>query len=205
MIRILTGEYCVWEAPRDRQVELDLGCGAGGFLVQLAARYPARWVVGADVMLGRLRKAEKRCRRAGLANVELLRVSAWPLVACHLPDACLDRVHVLCPDPWPKRRHQGNRLLTSEFLGRLAIKLKPGGLLHLATDDAAYLEFMQAAIRGLPGYAPAPAGVADLWDLQTDFERGFAAARIPVTHLAFARQAALFSGGGLTAPAPRLN
>ncbi len=185
MIRILTGEYCVWECPRDQAVELDLGCGKGSFLVALAKRYPQRWLVGADVMLGRLRRAARKCREAGVGNAELLRVEAWPLAAYHLPDACLERVHVLCPDPWPKRRHEANRLLSSEFLGRLATKLKPGGILHVATDDAEYLQFVFEAIRELSFYVEDAGGIDDIRDLKTDFERDFDARGIEVRHAAW--------------------
>lgn len=187
MLRILTGAQALWTPPAGAIVELDLGCGKGGFTVGLAQRYPTRVVIGADVMLGRLRRGENKSVRLGLTLVEWWRVHAWDLIARGLPDASLTRVHVLCPDPWPKARHRGHRLLTSEFLGRLATKLVPGGTLHLATDNAPYLAFMQAAIAPLPQYQRDDATIADLAGLQTDFERVFADQGIAVTHLGYRR------------------
>ena len=63
MIHILNTRYCLLDdvvrpAPGQR-IELDLGCGSGGFTVRLAASKPEALVFGADVMLGRLRKVEK--------------------------------------------------------------------------------------------------------------------------------------------------
>ena len=79
----------------------------------LAARYPERRILAADVMLGRLRKVVKRLERSGSANWEVLRVEARMLIGRMLPDASLDRIHLLCPDPWPKGRHRGHRLLAA--------------------------------------------------------------------------------------------
>ncbi len=185
MIEIISTEYGRLSLPPTQPVEMDLGCGKGGFLTQLASLYPERLILGADVMLARLRKAEEKCRRAQVHNVRLLRNGAWPLVACFLPDRCLDRVHVLCPDPWPKRKHRANRLLTSEFLGHLSTKIKSGGVLHLATDNTDYFSFMQRAIEPLDQYRLDQDGIADVSDIKTDFERGFEADGIRVNHRAW--------------------
>ncbi len=185
MIDILSNQYCRLDIPADRPVELDLGCGKGGFLLQLAQRYPERQILGADVMMGRLRKVESKCRREGCDNVRLLRVSAWPLVAALLPGRCLDRVHILCPDPWPKARHRGNRLLGSEFLGTLAGRIKAGGSLHVSTDNRAYLAFILESIAPLSPYCRDDDAIADVRDLKTDFELGFEADGRSVTHCAW--------------------
>lgn len=194
MLHILTDDFHAWEqavsrSPQlaDGPLELDLGCGKGGFLLQLAERYPDRPIIGADIMVGRLRRLARKVERRELRNVDLLRIDAWNLVARMLPDESLSRVHILCPDPWPKKRHRGNRLISSEFLGRLSRKLIPGGILHLATDNVPYFERMQAAIAPLAQFAESPDGIADIADIQTDFERQWLAQGIPTQHLAFAR------------------
>jgi tRNA (guanine-N7-)-methyltransferase len=196
MLHILTDDYHAWEqailrSPQlaDGPAELDLGCGKGGFLLQMAERYPDRLIIGADVMIGRLRRLQRKVDHRELRKVELLRIDAWNLVARLLPDESLSRVHILCPDPWPKKRHRGNRLVSSEFLGRLSRKLIPGGILHLATDNVPYFERMQDAIAPLAHFAPAPDGIADIADIQTDFERQWLAEGIPVQHIAYSRVA----------------
>jgi tRNA (guanine-N7-)-methyltransferase len=194
MLHVLTDEYHAWEEAcvrspqlRDGPAELDLGCGKGGFLLGLAERYPDRLILGADIMIGRLRRLQRKVDCRELSNVELLRIDGWNLVARMVPDESLARVHFLCPDPWPKKRHRGNRLASSEFLGRLSRKLIPGGILHLATDNVPYFEHMQEAISPLPQYRLAPNGIADIADIQTDFERQWLGQGIPVQHIAYAR------------------
>jgi tRNA (guanine-N7-)-methyltransferase len=64
------------------------------------------------------------------------------------------------PDPWPKDRHARRRLVQPPFIRDLALRLVEGGVLHLATDDAAYAAQMAEVLAGQPLlenlYAPAP-------------------------------------------------
>lgn len=130
-IFVLTDRYAVlsdlMDLPENVPVELDLGCGSGDFAVALAARCPERLVFAADIMLNRMRKVVSKCRRAGVSNVRFFRVEARHLLTIILPDACLDRLHVICPDPWPKNRHKGHRLISSDLMAQIFRVLKPGG------------------------------------------------------------------------------
>lgn len=185
-LQVITNCYSTFQLESShRKIELDLGCGKGGFLLSLAAKYPSRLVIGADVMLGRLRKVERKADRRNLLNVLLLRVNAWDLIGYQLPDHVIHRVHILCPDPWPKSRHRCKRLVTSEFLGRLSTKIVPGGILHLSTDDSPYLSFMQDAITRLGYYESAKEGIEDITEFKTDFEIQFEKEKIAVKHLIY--------------------
>ena len=75
------------------------------------------------------------------------------------PDASLAAVYLLFPDPWPKQRHHKRRLVQPEFIDLVRRKLKPGGVLHLATDWQDYAEHMQTVLAASSGFAPAPAGL----------------------------------------------
>ena len=185
IIENLNGEFRQVEIDPAVHNELDLGCGKGGFLLELAARYPERVIYGLDVMIPRLRKIQNKCRNRKLKNVHLWRANAWAMVGIHLPDHCLDRVHVLCPDPWPKAKHRANRLLSAEFLGRLSRKIKPGGYLHLATDNKPYWELMCQNITHVPVYKADDSGIDDIRDIKTDFERGYEEMGITVPHRAW--------------------
>jgi tRNA (guanine-N7-)-methyltransferase len=75
--------------------------------------------------------------RARRINVRLHQGDARDVIA-RLPDACLDLVYILFPDPWPKTRHWKRRLIQREFLDELARVLKHGGEVRFATDWAHY-------------------------------------------------------------------
>ena len=175
--------------PGTPPIELDLGCGTGGFTLAVARRHPERLILGAEVQLGRLRRVQNVARQGGFRNVELLHVNSLELVGFMLPDASVRRLHLLCPDPWPKARHRAKRLATAAFFTHVARVLEPGGVLHLATDHAPYLEAQRAAVEGLPFFRAAPETIADLACMETDFERKWRAQGKPVPHLAYVRLA----------------
>ncbi len=188
-IYFFTGTYQLFprELPLGAEVELDLGCGSGGFSVELARRYPDRKVLAADVMVGRLRKLVRQRDRMKLENLEILRTEARCLVARMLPDSSLDRVHLLCPDPWPKDRHRGHRLLTSDFTAQLHRVLKPEGIFHFSSDDEYYCDAVKRVISSSGLFKPDPEGIADILGIKSGFELRWLSAGKPVWHLAFRR------------------
>ena len=185
----LTNTWQTWElppGPANRKVELDMGCGKGRFTTELAHRYPERLVICNDVMSDRLRILEKRSIREGLSNIRVLRAASLALVAYQLPAAAIDRLHLLCPDPWPKKAHLARRLVCTDFLCRVARILKPGGVFHLSTDYTPYFEDWKRMFAQLQQfYVPFPEGIADVADIKTDFELHWNAQGLPVQHVAY--------------------
>ena len=188
MIHLLTNRYEVIDPYFGRapcEIELDLGCGKGAFALELARRYPSRLILGADVMLGRMRRFAKKIDRFGYTNIEALRAESFELVGYQLPDNCISRVHILCPDPWPKSRHRHRRLITTDFLTRIARILSTGGILHLATDHVPYLEMQRRLVRQLPFFHPEQQSIEDVREIKTEFEQQWEKEGRIVTHLGF--------------------
>jgi tRNA (guanine-N7-)-methyltransferase len=179
------GVWALLDFPVGRSVELDLGCGKGGFTCALAARYPERVVLGADVMIGRLRRLASKAAAARLDNLRVLRIEARCLVGLHLPDASLARVHLLCPDPWPKSKHRRYRLITSEFAGRLHRVLAKDGVFHFASDDRTYVAAVGRVMDGSGLFVREDGAIADVADLDTEFERIWRREGRPVHHVAW--------------------
>lgn len=168
---------CVYELPEsvlanssNQDIELDLGCGKGSFTTELAKRHPERIILAADVLSGRLRKLVKRNQRNGVENMRVLKAEARMLVARLLPDRTLSRIHILCPDPWPKDRHSGNRLLSSNFMTHIHRVLKDDGVWHFSTDDLEYLAAVRQAVKASQLFAEEPERLSDIADIKTDFE-----------------------------------
>ncbi len=127
-------------------LEVDLGCGSGNFLVQLAARHPQRHYVGFELRFKRLVKSARKLEREGCANVWLVREAAERF-GSYFEDGSVDRVHVNFPDPWPRPSQWKKRLIGQRFLDELRRVLKPGGELRLKTDHAGYFLHALALIR----------------------------------------------------------
>ena len=154
----------------ERMVELDMGCGKGSFTTELAKRHPERLILAADMLSGRLRKLVKRNQREGVENMRVLKAEARMLVARLLPDGALSRIHILCPDPWPKDRHSGNRLLSSDFMTHIHRVLADDGIWHFSTDDLEYLASVRQAVKASQLFAEDPERLSDIADIKTDFE-----------------------------------
>lgn len=188
MVHELSGQYCVidpWFGRTRCPIEFDMGCGFGRFTLDLAMRFPDRLVLGSDLHPARLAGLVRKARFRRLENVEALYVNNLALVGFLLPDASIWRLHLLCPDPWPKERHRGRRLMTTDFLARVARVLEPGGILHFSTDHAPYLDSVQEMAAALPSLTLAPEAMADIADMETGFERLWRAKGKAVPHLAY--------------------
>jgi len=188
VIEILTGTYQTVDPRFGRTpsaIELDMGCGKGRMVLELARRYPERLILGSDVMMGRLRRIDRKLTNRRLDNLVLLRADNLDLASYLLPHACVDRLHLLCPDPWPKSRHRIKRLVTTDFVGRVARILKPGGVLHMSTDHLPYFEDWRRILAHYPAFREDASAIADIADIQTDFEIQWRGEGKDVPHLAF--------------------
>ncbi len=124
-------------APPGAPLWLEIGFGAAEHLLAQAKANPGVRFIGVEPYLNGVAKALGGIEETGLDNVRLARGDARAIVA-RLPDAALDRVFVLHPDPWPKKRHWKRRLVQRDFVAQLARVIKPGGTLRFASDIAHY-------------------------------------------------------------------
>jgi tRNA (guanine-N7-)-methyltransferase len=151
------------EAPR----VLEIGFGMGETTAQIAAAHPETDFVGVEVYTAGCGALLRRIADQHLTNLRIIQHDAMEVVRDMIQAATLDRIQIFFPDPWPKARHHKRRLIRAEFVEELAIRLKPGGILHCATDWAPYAEVMRevlsasAALRTqaktATGFAPRPA------------------------------------------------
>ncbi|QSH41620.1 methyltransferase domain-containing protein [Lentisphaerota bacterium ZTH] len=171
-ILFLTESYCCLGDKFDFKnnfIELDLGCGKGSFTTQLGIKFPDHLILAADIMIGRLRKLQKRNEREKACNIQPIRVEARHLVAM-LPDNSLDRLHILCPDPWPKDKHRANRLMCSDFMAQLHRVMKTNGHFHFSTDDMQYHDIVRRVVAQSGLFKEDKAQLSELQDIKSDFE-----------------------------------
>ena len=116
---------------------LEIGFGGGEHLVAQAAAHPDARFIGVEPFLNGVASCLRHIEESGVQNVRLHQGDARDVIA-RLPEASLDLVYILFPDPWPKTRHWKRRLIQREFLDELARVLKPGGEVRFATDWAHY-------------------------------------------------------------------
>ena len=144
-----------------RQAWLEIGFGGGEHMASQAARAPDVLIVGCEPFLNGVASAVRHVAEQELKNVRIHDGDARELAA-RLPDASLDRVFILFPDPWPKARHHKRRIVQPEMVVELARVLKPGGQLRFATDVAGYADWALERILASPDF-DWPAQKADDW------------------------------------------
>ncbi len=157
---------------RRQPLEVELGCGDGSFLVNYAKRHPERNFIGVERLLGRLRKLDRKGRRAGLTNLRGVRIESAYFLEYLLPAHAVVALHIYFPDPWPKRKHEKHRLINERFPEIARQALAPGGLVYLRTDDQNYFEQIRRVFAADPGFRAVETS-PELSELLTDFEDDF--------------------------------
>ncbi|MYS63142.1 tRNA (guanosine(46)-N7)-methyltransferase TrmB [Streptomyces sp. SID5473] len=146
-------------------VVLEIGFGMGEATAAMAAADPATGILAVDVHTPGQGNLLGLAERNGLTNVRVANGDAIILLREQLAPGALDGMRVYFPDPWPKKRHHKRRLIQPEFLTLAAGALKPGAVLHCATDWEPYADQMLEVLTAHPdfentaedgGFAPRP-------------------------------------------------
>lgn len=157
--------------PGDAPIELDLGCGDGSFLVRLSEKQPETRILGVERLLGRVRKVNRKIERAGLRNARVLRADSNYAIQWLLPRAAFRRIHFLCPDPWPKKKHARRRQMCQlPFLQSLHDLLGEGGELLFLTDAPEYFAEALEVQEICNFFEQLPWEEGDFFYPKTDFE-----------------------------------
>lgn len=162
-----------------RPLEIEVGCGTGGFLTRRAKANPDCDFLGIERMLGRVRSFAGKCAREKIANARVLRLEALYTFHYLLPAHRARRVYVFFPDPWPKKKHHSHRLFGPLFLNALWKRLEVGGRIEFATDHREYFEAVLewfAADARYERVEPMPRP-PEVW---TEFETAFRAEGLPI-------------------------
>lgn len=141
--------------PRPVLIVLELGSGHGHLLTEYAATTGAI-CAGVDICRDRIERAQRKRERAGLDHLHFFRCEAADFLACLPGHVSLDRVFILFPDPWPKRRHHKNRLVSASLLSTLASRATARCELFFRTDHRPYLEAVEGLVREHPDWEIAP-------------------------------------------------
>ncbi|MFO7981922.1 MAG: tRNA (guanosine(46)-N7)-methyltransferase TrmB [Desulfuromonadales bacterium] len=143
----------------DHPLALEIGCGTGHFLTEMARRNPQVNYLGIDIYNRGCYKSCRKAEEAKIANIRVARTEARHLLARHIGREQLQAVYINCPDPWPKKRHRKRRLVQQNFLHHLRYCLEPGGNFFFCTDFTDYAEQVAELlpkVEGLTNTLPVP-------------------------------------------------
>ena len=184
-------------------LHLEIGCGNGFFLTEMCRRHPEANVVGIEIRYKRTVMCATKLRKAGVTNGRIARYHAAFLDDLFEDDS-LERIYVNHPDPWPKERHEKNRLISRWFLEDVVRLLRPGGLFRLKSDFRDNVYRVPTLLDHTGEGEPAPrlpltiTGIADdittgpaPWpdDFETNYQKKFRIRGLPVYAIELRREA----------------
>lgn len=165
--------------PRAAPLDLDLGCGDGGFLLAMAQRHPERNFLGTERQLGRVEKVARKLARHEVTNACVLRLDHHSIAGHFLAAESVATCYILFPDPWPKRHHHPRRIIQEEFMASLLRVLAQCGEVRVKTDDLPYFRWMEKVWAQCRGYERLDWEEEPGWPV-TDFEELFVARGLPI-------------------------
>jgi tRNA (guanine-N7-)-methyltransferase len=149
-------------------VWMEIGFGGAEHLVWQARNSPHVGIIGCEVFEDGIVKAAAAVEELALANVRLSASDAREVLRW-LPASSLQRVYILFPDPWPKKRHLKRRLVTKGLVDLLARVMAPGGELRFATDIGDYAGGMLKAVAAQGSFRWQADGPSDWRERGTDW------------------------------------
>ena len=124
------------EAP----VELEVGCGNGKFIAELAVRAPQRNYIAVEQCTNVILTAMERVRAERIPNVRFLNVAA-EILPCYIPERSVTRIYLNFSTPLPEAGREKQRLTSDRFLAIYKRLLVPGGQIVQKTDSEAFFEY----------------------------------------------------------------
>ena len=165
-----------------KRVIVELGCGEGAYTVGLAERFTDATLVGVDIKGARLWHGAKAAEERGLQNAHFLRTRIEDLADFFTPEE-IDEIWITFPDPHPTTGNAKRRLTAPRFLEIYKKLLKPGGLLHLKTDNEALFQYTCEILPGEGFKAAQVLRDAPADEIQTPYEKKYRTEGLPIHYL----------------------
>ena len=162
-------------------LHVDLGCGDGSFLREMAQQFPKTNFLGIERLAKRVEKVRRKAEK--IENVRVLRADSLFAVRYLLSESSVETFYLLFPDPWPKRRHQLRRIFSRDFLDAIAVALERHGVLRVATDQIDYFQQVERISLAHLQFQFVPLSPDHAILPVTKFERKFRGQNLPIYRL----------------------
>ncbi|MCF6276204.1 MAG: tRNA (guanine(46)-N(7))-methyltransferase TrmB [Robiginitomaculum sp.] len=137
-------------------VHMEVGFGGAEHLLHRALENPDIGFIGVEPFLNGIAKALAGIEKSGAVNIRLHHGDVWQFLET-VPDASVEHIDILYPDPWPKPRHYKRRLIKEDLVSEFHRILKPAKPLDFASDIPSYINWALLRILKHGGF---------VWDAQ---------------------------------------
>lgn len=138
---------------RNAPTVMEIGFGMGESLLKQARENAELNFIGIEVHKPGVGHLLSLVRDEGISNIRVFNDDSLDVMATSIAPHSLDKVQLFFPDPWPKKRHHKRRIVNPAFLDLVAHCLKPGGMLHIATDWSQYAEAIEELLEKRPDFS----------------------------------------------------
>ena len=121
------------------KINVEIGFGNGEFLIQNALANPKELYIGVEVYLNGIAKVLSSISDLKIKNIILSNLNCFYFLDS-MPNKSLDKIFIINPDPWIKRRHKKRRLMTCEIIKLLKKVTKSKNSIYMTTDSKSYLK-----------------------------------------------------------------
>ena len=190
----LRGNWNAGFFGNNHPIIIEIGCGKGEYTVDLSSKYPEQNFIGIDKKGARMWRGAKTSKDEERPNVAFLRIRAENICQVFGP-AEVDEIWITFPEPQPNSPRQSKRFTSPEFIERYRKLLKPGGLIHLKTDNDMFYNYTLDVINehdhkllyaNSDLYAnPDDSEVKDVIDVQTHYEKIWLSQGLTIKYLKF--------------------
>ena len=144
---------CAKVFGRHADVVIEIGFGMGDSLAEMAQAHPEQDFIGIEVHTPGVGRLLNLAEEHAITNLRIYAEDAVEVVERCIADNSLAKVQIFFPDPWHKKKHHKRRIIQPEFIAKLYAKMKPGALLHLATDWENYAGYMMEVMSAAEGFS----------------------------------------------------
>lgn len=135
-----------WFGRTGHDTIVEIGSGTGTSTAAMAPLETDHNIVAVEIYRPGLAKLLGSVVRGGITNIRMVKGDGVEVLQRMFAPGSLAGVRVYFPDPWPKARHHKRRIIQTGTLHLIASRLKPGGILHVATDHADYAEWIDELV-----------------------------------------------------------
>lgn len=133
--------YCAELFAHDKTITLEVGCGHGHFLAAYAQAHSNEFCVGIDLVTKRIEKGILKKTKQKIERLQFIKADLNEFLDAMPSDVSLNKIFMLFPDPWPKKRHHKNRMLQRSFLDKIAQNSCSTAKFYLRTDHAGLFDW----------------------------------------------------------------
>ncbi len=166
----------------DNPIEMDVGCGKGGFITTLAKQNPDKNYIAVEMMENIILLAAETAQRENLKNLKFINTGAEYLPR-YIPKNSISAIYLNFSPPYPNKSYANRRLTNARYLGVYDGLIKDNATIYQKTDDKDFFDYSYKSFQDY-GYT-----VTDLYTSEfskeyksviTEYENKFRAQGMPI-------------------------